>query len=166
MSTKKNTPTKRRRRKKGLSSAPTRRRRSSSKKGLLSDMFNPTIAMQSAKNTISAGVGGVGAMIVNKAILPSTAGKGMKTLVALGVGFLASSFGMANVGSGFTGGMMALTFQNGLMNEDADFANPNVLSDQPMFLDEDGNPMVLEENDGEPYYRYLTEDEVQMYAQQ
>lgn len=159
-------PTHKKRRKKALSSAPTRRR-SRRKSGGLSDMFNPTIAMHSAKTTLAAGGGGLLAMVVNKSVLPPTAGKVAKIGTALVGGFIASAFGMASVGAGFTGGLMALTFQNGLLAEDdmqeTEFADDDSLSDQPIFLDEDGNPMFLNDGGGEPFYQYLNEDEMAEY---
>lgn len=153
-----------RRRKHGLS-APAKRRRVTHRRGGLADMFNPTIAMHSAKSTLLAAGGGLGAMIVNKSILPPTASKGTKTILSLVGGFVASAFGMPTLGAGFTGGMMALTYQNGLLADldDNEFADDNVLSDQPMALDEGGNPLILEENDGEPYWRNLTENEMIAY---
>lgn len=158
-------PTHKKRRRKALSSAPTRRR-SRRKSGGLSDMFNPTIAMHSAKTTLAAGGGGLLAMVVNKSVLPPTAGKVAKIGTALVGGFIASAFGMASVGAGFTGGLMALTFQNGLLAEDmqeTEFADENVLADQPIFMDEDGNPMFLNDGDGQPFYQYLSEEEIAEY---
>lgn len=158
-------PTHKKRRRKALSSAPTRRR-SRRKSGGLADMFNPTIAMHSAKTTLAAGGGGLLAMVVNKSVLPPTAGKVAKIGTALVGGFIASAFGMASVGAGFTGGLMALTFQNGLLAEDmqeTEFADENVLADQPIFMDEDGNPMFLNDGDGQPFYQYLSEEEIAEY---
>ncbi len=159
-------PIHKKRRRKALSSAPARRR-SRRRSGGLADMFNPTVAMQSAKTTLAAGGGGLLAMVVNKSILPPTAGKVAKVGTALIGGFIASAFGMASVGSGFTGGLMALTFQAGLLAEDdmqeTDFADNDVLSDQPIFLDEDGNPMFLNDGGGEPFYQYLNEEEMAAY---
>lgn len=154
----------RRRRRKGLSSGGVKRRKSTRRKGLLSDMFNPTIAMNSFKNSLVSSAGGFGAVLVNKSILPSGSGKITRVLTGLGVGFVASAFGMPQLGSGFAGGMAALTFQNGLLNDDdASFADEDVLSDNPMVLDENGTPMILEENDGDPFYRYMSEDEMMAY---
>src|SRR4051812_13577880 len=127
-----------RRSKKALSAKPRRRnrKRGMSSKGMLADILNPTIAMHSAKQTMAAVGGGMGAVITNKVILPPTAGKLIRVSLALGVGFLASSLGMPSVGAGYAGGMMALTFQNGLMADDdnAKFANDNSLNeDTPLF---------------------------------
>lgn len=165
MATKK--PTKRRRRK-ALSSPARRRRSSPRKRGLLADIMNPTIAMNSAKSTLAAAGGGMAAVTCNKVIFAPTTGKMMRVGTALLGGFLASAFGMPSVGSGFTGGLFALTFQNGLMADgddmqETDFADENVLADQPIFLDENDNPMVLEEGEGDPYYRYLSEEELMEY---
>jgi len=160
--------TNKRRRRKALS-APTRRRRTARRKSGLADMFNPTIAMQSAKNTLMASGGGLLSMVVNKSILPPTSGKVAKVGTALIGGFLLSSFGMASAGSGFTGGLMALAFQNGLLAEDDEmqeeyFADDDVLSDEPIFLDEQGNAMFLNENGGEPFMQYLNEEELSIYG--
>jgi hypothetical protein len=73
---------------------------------------------------------------------------------------------MGKLGAGFTGGLIALTYQNGLLNDDmeeTEFADDDVLSEYPPILDEDGNPMILEENDGEPYYRQMSADEYNNY---
>ena len=160
-------PVRRRRRRKHGLSAPSKRRRVTHRKGGLADMFNPTVAMHSAKETLMAAGGGLGAMIVNKSILPPTASKGVKVAVATIGGFLLTSFGMGSLGAGFTGGTMALAFQNGLLADseldENEFADEDVLSEQPMALDEDGNPLILEENDGEPYWRSLTESEMIAY---
>lgn len=161
-------PHKKRRRKAPMSASVTRRRRKHHKKGGLSDMFNPTIAMNSAKGTLLASGGGLLSMVVNKSILPPTAGKVAKIGTALIGGFVASAFGMQQIGAGFAGGMMALTFQNGLLADDndmqeTDFAEDTILSEQPLFLDENGNPMILSESDGEPYLRYLSEEEMAEY---
>jgi len=160
MATKKTTP--KRKKNKSLSASGKRttvRRRK--RKGGLSEMFSPTVAMNSAKATLAASAGGMGAVFLNK-IVPATWGKLPRVAIGFGLGFLATSLGMGSTGAGFTGGTMALTFQNGLMNEDANFADDSSLSDQPLFLDEDGNPMVLEEGeDGSASYRYLSEAEIQ-----
>ena len=110
-------PHKKRRRKATMSAPATRRRRKHHKKGSLSDMFNPTIAMNSAKSTLLASGGGLLSMVVNKSILPANAGKVARIGTALIGGFVASAFGMQQIGSGFAGGMIALTFQNGLLAE-------------------------------------------------
>lgn len=76
-------------------------------------------------------------------------------------------FGMPHTGAGFTGGMTALTFQNGLLGEEESFADEDALSDMPLFLDDDGRPMVLEESDdGRAGYRYLSEEEIRVLDEQ
>lgn len=149
-----------RRSRKALSSGGTRRRRSSARrsKGFLSDMFNPTVAKSSAITALSGGAGGLGAIVAHK-FLPSTPGaKIMRIGAALAIGFGAAALGKPNVGAGFTGGLMALSFQNGLLNDNANFASEESLMDGPIFLDEDDRPMVLEEQDGQ--MRYLSEEEI------
>lgn len=152
----------RRKRKTGLSEAPARRRRSPRKRGFLSELMNPTIAKNSAMGTLAAASGGFGAVFINK-MLPATTGKFPKLLIALGGGFLGSAFSFPNAASGFTGGMMALNFQGGFLNEgeeETNFADEESLSDMPLFLDAEGEPFVIEEDEsGETYTRYLSERE-------
>lgn len=141
----------------------TAKRKVNRKKGFLADLINPTVAKNSAKNVMASATGGAGAIVINK-MLPASTGKLMRVGLALGIGFLASNFGMPNTGAGFTGGLLALSFQNGFLNDDAEFARTNALEDgQPIFLDDDGSPMVLDEDgDGQSGYRYLNEDEINM----
>lgn len=158
MATKK-TKTRKRRRKSPASGGTRKSRRAPRKRGYLNDIFNPTVAMNSARATISATTGAGGAIFVNK-MLPATMGKLPKVAIALGLGFVASNFGFGNVGAGFTGGMMALTFQNGFLNDDASFADDDALAELPLYLDENDSPMVLEDGN----FRYLEDDEVQALA--
>jgi hypothetical protein len=156
--------TTKRRRKTGLSEHRKTTRRRSKSHSFLSDLTNPTIAKNSAKNTISSALGGLGAVLVTKNILPVTWGKAGKLSTGLIGGFLLQNFGLSNIGSSFTGGMFALAFQGGLLsddglNDDTTFADDMVLSNSPLYLDAEGTPMVLEE-DGETF-RPMTEGEAQ-----
>ena len=152
--------TTKRRRKSALSAGPRRRR--SHKKSFLSELTNPTQAKEAGKATLAAALGGFSAVIVNKTVLPEKWGKGGKIGAALIGGFLLNNFGMKSLGTSFTGGMIALAFQSGLLNEDANFADDNVLSDQPLYLDEAGTPMVLEEDgQGNEYFRPMTGNEAE-----
>jgi len=145
-------------------SAPARRKRSHRRRsGGLGDIFNPTVAMNSAKKVGAGAIGGFGAMVVNKSILPSDSGKLVKLGVALGGGFLLGAFGFDGMGAGFTGGMVATAFPNGLLGDDdnANFADEGSLNDAPIFLDEDDQPMMLHEDDnGAMTWRYLSDDEM------
>ena len=150
--------TTKRRRKSALSAAPKRRR--SHKKSFLSELTNPTQAKESAKGTLAAALGGFSAVIVNKTVLPEKWGKSGKIGAALIGGFLLNNFGMKSLGASFTGGMIALAFEKGLLADNADFADDNSLSNQPLYLDEDGTPMVLEEDgSGNEYFRPMTDNE-------
>jgi len=159
------TKPKRRRKHHAVSAAPKRRKHR--KKGFMGDLMNPTIAMHSAKSTLAASGGAMGSVFVQK-MLPATMGKFPKVLIALGGGFLISSFGMPSVGNGFTAGMVALNFQNGFLNDDTpqdnQYADPYALHDMPLYLDADGEPFVIEEDheSGESYTRYLSEEEKEM----
>jgi hypothetical protein len=166
MATKPVTKPKRRRRHTSVSATP-KRRRTHTKKGFMGDLMNPTIAMHSAKSTLAASGGAMGSVFVQK-MLPATMGKFPKVLIALGGGFLINSFGMPSVGNGFTAGMIALNFQNGFLNDDGPqnnaYADPYSLSDKPLYLDADGEPFVIEEDEmsGEAYTRYLSEEEKEL----
>lgn len=151
----------RRRNRKGLSAAPRRRRSSARRsKGFLSDMFNPTVSKNSAITSLSGGAGGLGAIVAHKFLPATGAAKLMRIGAALGVGFIAATLGKPNVGAGFAGGLMALSFQNGLLADGADYANENSLMDGPIWLDENDQPMTLEEGEDGPQLRYLSDDEI------
>jgi hypothetical protein len=116
--------------------------------------------VDTAKKTGLGMAGGFGAVIAHKLIIPAATGKVPRVIAALAVGLLATKFGAPSIGSGFTGGLTALTFQNGVLADEADYADQNALSDQPIFLSEDGTVMVLEEgSDGTSFYREVTDDE-------
>ncbi len=153
-----------RRRRAPLAAKRTKRRKSKSR-GFLNDIMNPTIAMKSAKEVAMGAGGGVAAILTHK-LLPATTGKFFKVLIAGVGGFGASVFGLPAVGAGYTGGLIALTFQNGLLGDDMeenDYANQNALSEMPLYLDEGGEPFVIEEGeDGEAYKRYLSDEEAAM----
>lgn len=145
-------------------------RRRKQHKGFLSEIGladNSKLSMmQAAKKTLGAGIGGGASIVANK-LAPPTTGK----IVKLGVSFLIAGgvamMGMPSTGAGFFGGMVALNFQNGLLADDANFADENALADMPIFLDENDQPMVLEEGeDGTSGYRYLSDEEVQMLHEQ
>ena len=101
--------------------------------------------------------GGFGANIINKNIIPSAWGKSGKIGAALVGGFLLHNFGFNHIGGGFTGGMFALATQDGLLSEDVEFAEDDVLSEMPLYLDEAGTPMMLEEGEEGSYFRPMNE---------
>jgi hypothetical protein len=134
-----------RRRPAAMSAAPRRRRRTRSKGGL-SELFSKETAMQSGKTVLGGLAGGAAAATVN-GLIPASWGKLGKLGAGVLIGFVASSvLNMPSAGAGFTGGMTALAFQNGILNDDANFADPNVLDEDPLYLDEDGNQMVMNED--------------------
>ncbi len=152
---KKRKPVKRRR----LNSAPRRvntavstARRRRRKKSGLSEMFTPASATAAAKDMIGGFAGG-GALavldsIAGKANLPKIAEYG----IGIGASFVAHSvLKMPNVACGITGALgYKLAKEIPMLNEDARFADDNVLADEPMFMSEDGTPMYMDEN-GELY---------------
>jgi hypothetical protein len=140
-----------------------KKRRKPLSKGFLSDLVNPTIAMNAAKTVGSGGAGGIAGLAIHK-LLPVATGKFMRVIVAGISGYGAAVFGYPNVGAGATGAQVALTFQNGFMGEDMEeneFADDESLSEMPVYLDEEGVPFVMEEDEhsGESYTRYLSEEE-------
>lgn len=154
------------RRKRAPLAAKRTKRRHTKSKGFLSDIMNPTIAMNSAKTVASGAGGGIAAILVHK-LIPATSGKIVRVLSAGIGGFAAAVFGLPSVGAGFTGGQIALTFQNGLLNdemEETEFADSESLEEMPLYLDAAGEPFVIEEdsNTGESYTRYLSEEEKEM----
>ena len=152
--------THKRRRKHALSEPGKRRTTRRHKRSFLSDLTNPTMAANSFKYTLMSAAGGFGANIVNKNILPSTWGKTGKIGAALVGGFLLHNFGFNHIGGGFTGGMFALATEGGLLGENAEFAERTVLNESPLYLDESGTPMMLDEANGVEYFRPMTELEM------
>jgi hypothetical protein len=165
MAKKRTTTTKKRNR--SLSSGGKKRKGSKRKrhpKGVLAEIGladnSPPTWGQSFKKTIGAGSGGGLAIVAHK-LTPATVPKIARVGGSFILGLVAARFGMPSTGAGFFGGTIALNFQNGLMGEDANYANNNALSDMPIYLDEQGQPMVLEEGqDGTSGYRYLSDEEV------
>lgn len=159
----KTTTTKRRKRAHSLSEAP-RKRRATRRRSFLGDLTNPTIAANSAKSTLMAAAGGLGAMVVDKTVIPAKWGKTGKISAGLIGGFLLNNFGIGTIGHGFTGGMFALAFPNGLLAdnmEETEFADSDVLSDSPLYLDEAGTPLILDEDgQGNEFFRPMTENEM------
>lgn len=136
-----------------------RRRRSLSDGGIVSRLKGSQTVQTTPLRTLLSGASGGTAAIAYHKLFPAGWGKFSKVLGIAAVGLGVAAFGMPQVSAGFVGGATALTFQNGLLGEDdGSFADDDVLSDMPLFLDEDGNAMVLDEDAGE--FRYLTEDEM------
>jgi hypothetical protein len=137
---------------------PAKRRR----KSLSSGGSMHTLMVNSFKHTAAAASGGLAAVYANK-WMPANWGKPARIGAILLAGLAGSYFGFPVMSGGMVGGMTALTFPTGLNEDEASFADDDSLSDQPLFLDEDGAPMVLEEGeDGSAGYRYLSDDEIQM----
>lgn len=136
-------------------SSPAKRRKRSSRKGLLSDMMNPTIATNGAKSSLAAVGGGYASIQANK-MIPSSWGTGARLVVAVGLGFLGHTvLGAPNLSSGFVGGMVA---QNNptTMLRDADFVDDDMFEDdEPQYLSESGERLYLAD-DGQ---FYLMDDE-------
>jgi hypothetical protein len=144
----------RRRRKRGLSEGGV--------KGMLKGLLDPKKTVQNGKTSVAGLLGGTAATLSDKLIF-KTPSKPKRLILGLVAGFIAAGVGMPGLGAGYAGGMAALAFQNGLLADNANYAEQDVLSDDaPLFLDENDNVMTLEEgNDGQAYYRYLSEEEVQ-----
>jgi hypothetical protein len=138
-------------------------------RGILSDMTNPTVLMNGAKFAFSAAVGGIAGTHASKYINPA-ATKLQRGLIILGVGILGNMLGYPTTTAGAVGAMTAANFPNGLSDGDdsdnANFADQNVLSDMPLFLDDNGRAMVLEEGEDGANYRYLSDREIRTLEDQ
>lgn len=125
----------------------THRKKRRSRRGLSAGM-SATSMMNSAKAAGGAAIGGyLGGMI--NGMLPEKIG----TLGRIGIGVLigigANQFlNMPNLASGTVGGFVALNNPTKGLSE---FAAEDTLSEEPMYLSEDGEPLMLSE-DGEFYY--------------
>lgn len=150
-------------------SAPVARRKSGGvrrRKGMLGDMFNPTVATNSAKSIVAAAGGGAAAAPFQR-ILPTKWGTGARLMAAVATGFIAHSVLQSpNLASGFIGGNIALITSKEVygMNEDgnANFVDNSALRDAPLFMDEDGNALFMDE-DGN--YHPLTEEQMSELAE-
>lgn len=144
------------------------RRRRTAKKGMLSELFNPTMATGGAKVLLSGAVGGIGAGLLSK-LFPTSTSEEMKAVYTMGAGFAtATLLKMPNLGAGMSGvGAYNLLKAKGLLAEDggaygyADSMDslPMVLNEgqamylsqaNNMYLSQDGS-MYLSEEDNDPY---------------
>lgn len=145
-------------------SAPAKRKSHKRRPKGMGDIMSPTMWMNGLKTTGAGATGGLGAMVVTKSILPSDAGKLAKLGTGLGGSLILCMMNMPNVGAGFAGGMTAMSFPNGLLGEDdnANFADDESLNEPSIFLDDDGDAMMLHEDPdtGAISWRYLSEQEV------
>lgn len=128
-----------------------RRVSTSRKRGMLSEFFSPGAATGGFRTTVSGAVGGSAAIIVEKAMPNQT--ETNQGLAMLGVAFLTATVGkMPNVGAGMAGVgayKIAKQFSQGLSDGAtlaADYAND--IERLPMFLDENGQPMISTLADG------------------
>ena len=97
-------------------------------------------------------------------MIPANWGKPPRLAALAAITFVGMSAGMPITTAGAVGSLTAGAFPKGFLNE-ADYADTNILDENgPLFLDERGNPMVLDEDgDGNIGWRYMSEDEIQMY---
>jgi len=135
--------------KRSASKMPIRRRRA--KKGL-SEMFSPTTAKNSIKATLAAFGGGLAARKASQLAGTVTGGKNPLLVQLMIAGFggmiMHSLLNAPNLASGFVGGIAAINSQEmGLGEDNVSFADEEALSDGALFLDEDGNEMMLNEFD-------------------
>jgi hypothetical protein len=149
----------------------TRRRR---RRGLSEAL---TFAKGNVGDTVRAGVSGfVGGMASNwlsDTIAPES--RMGEFALNTGLAFAACLMGMPNTGAGVMGAYgqrVADRVRRGL-RENADYADSEALSEDPVFLDENGTPLYLNEEDGNFYYMgedgnyYLADngDDVQYLAE-
>lgn len=129
----------------------SRKRGRRRKRGFLSETFSTQSVKNTGKSIFGGATGGVLANIINRFEM----GGLMRAGVNLGASFVAgAAFDMPNVAAGISGAYaMLLTQQiaDGTLKEEYDYADPNVLSEYPQYMDEDGNGMYLAD-DGNLYY--------------
>lgn len=142
----------RKRRKRSLSAGGSRKRRRS--RGGLSEVFSPVTAMESARCTATGLIGGMGGGLLND-VIPDATGFGYRLLLNLGASFIVGGVLRApKMAAGMAGAMGVILYQKlrgGSLQEDYQYADPDALSEYPMFADAEGNPMYLAE-DGNMYY--------------
>lgn len=132
---------------------PKRSHRRKRSRGLAAGV-NQAAIMGSLKSAGAGAIGGYLASVTNR-MIPGSLG----TLGRIGIGVLGGAavntfLQMPNVASGWVGGYVALNNVKG-MAEDVEFAEDDILSEEPMYLSEDGIPLTLNE-DGS--YSYMGEE--------
>lgn len=143
----------------GAKRRTTKRRRS---KSFLSEGSAGGKTMKVLKNTGSAMLGSLIGTQIN-GMIPQTWGKMPRLLTLAALTFAGMAANMPITTAGAVGSLAAGAFPKGFLNE-ANFASTDVLDeDTPLFLDENNNPMVLDDDgQGGLEYRYLNDDEIEM----
>lgn len=114
-------------------------------KGMLSELFNPTMAQAAGKTVLSGAVGGFGAATLSK-LLPDSLEPKTKAFYTIGAGFVtATLLKMPNVAAGMAGvGFYNLLQTGGFLAEDNNYNYADDLEALPMVLDEDGAGFLQE----------------------
>lgn len=124
----------------------------------LSEAFSPAAATHTLKGMGKAAVVGYAASAVDPLLegLPKWGQHG----VYLGASFLAGSVMKSDSISQSLAAVWAYRLGQDMMgmHEDADWADQNALNEECEYMDEDGNPMYLDEETGQ--FFYLNEDEM------
>ncbi len=145
--------------KRTVSSAPTRRiktavstaRRKRSRKSGLAEAFSPASAKSAGMDMVKGSLGGLATAVIEKGMSSMVTGDKAKLYVtgAVVVGsFIAHAvLKQPQIASGMMGAQ-AYVWSKSIpgLNDDAYFADEDVLADQPDFMDEDGTPYYLNEN--------------------
>jgi len=107
-----------------------------------------TQMMSAAKHSGAAAIGGYLGSMLN-GMMPEKVGTIGRIAIGIGLGIAAEQFAnMPNVGAGAVGAIVAL---NNPTKGLAEFADEDTLSEEPLYLSEDGQPLMLSE-DGDFYY--------------
>ena len=150
-----------RRRRSGLSE-PGKRTHRRRRRSLSEGVMSGNNLKNSAINTGLAALGGAGASVGFKLIQGLKMGIFGNILTGAAVGFVASALGAPKMGIGFTGGTTALALAGGMSEDNAEFADDDVLSEDEVYMSEDGEYMrVLNDGTIEP----LSEDEIQALSE-
>lgn len=144
------------------SAAPTRRtkravsvaRRKRTRKSGLADAFTPSSAKAAATDMVKGSIGGLATAVIEKGMSVVSTGTNAK-LISTGAVILGSFIAHAvmkqpSVSAGMIGAQAYSWSKSipGLNDDDANFADYDVLADEPDYMAEDGTPYYLNE-DGE-----------------
>lgn len=124
------------------------------RKSGLSAKMSKTQLMPTLKAAAGGAVGGYAASLINP-MLPTKLGSLGRIGIGVGIGAIANMFLNApNVGSGVVGAMVALNNIKTTLSEEelAEYAGYDSLSEEPMYLSEDGIELSMDE-DGNYYYQ-------------
>lgn len=126
---------------------PHKRRR---KRGLSAGV-NQASMMNSLKLAGAGAIGGYLANMTNNMLPEKIGALGRIGVGVLGGAVVSQFLGYNNIASGWVGGYVALNNPKSGLSEDVEFADDDALSEEPLYLSEEGIPLTLNEDGSYSY---------------